>query len=118
MSETAVLVIAATPGEMQFSRVAALIVIYVILATLRCYSGEFEAGFEADGQTKEHAILARALGITRLIIAINKVVLPYFYVYLCHSMLKIPVVAQHNNNSTRFRPIYNLSVCNLVLFYI
>ncbi len=47
MSEVAVLVIAATPGE-------------------------FEAGFEADGQTKEHATLARALGITRLIVVVNK----------------------------------------------
>ncbi|KAI9244417.1 P-loop containing nucleoside triphosphate hydrolase protein [Sporodiniella umbellata] len=32
----------------------------------------FEAGFEAGGQTKEHAILARSLGVQQLVIAINK----------------------------------------------
>jgi len=34
--------------------------------------GEFESGFEKSGQTKEHALLARVLGIKRLIVAINK----------------------------------------------
>lgn len=32
----------------------------------------FEAGFEAGGQTKEHAILARSLGVQQMIIAVNK----------------------------------------------
>ncbi|KAI8975255.1 P-loop containing nucleoside triphosphate hydrolase protein [Mycotypha africana] len=32
----------------------------------------FESGFDAGGQTKEHAILARSLGIQTLIVAINK----------------------------------------------
>jgi elongation factor 1-alpha len=34
--------------------------------------GEFEAGMSAEGQTREHAILARTMGINQLIIAINK----------------------------------------------
>jgi len=34
--------------------------------------GEFEAGFERGGQTREHARLAKTLGIRHLIIAINK----------------------------------------------
>lgn len=34
--------------------------------------GEYEAGFERDGQTREHAQLARSLGVERLIVAINK----------------------------------------------
>lgn len=34
--------------------------------------GAFESGFDAAGQTKEHAILIRALGIQRVIVAINK----------------------------------------------
>lgn len=34
--------------------------------------GEFEAGFEKNGQTREHAILARTLGVRTLLVAINK----------------------------------------------
>lgn len=34
--------------------------------------GEFEAGFEREGQTREHAMLARAVGVTRLVVVVNK----------------------------------------------
>lgn len=35
-------------------------------------SGEFEAGFEKNGQTREHAMLAKVLGARYLIVCINK----------------------------------------------
>jgi len=35
-------------------------------------TGEFEDGFTEGGQTKEHAILARFLGVKNLIVAVNK----------------------------------------------
>jgi len=35
-------------------------------------TGEFEAGFEAGGQTREHALLVRSLGVAQLCIAVNK----------------------------------------------
>ncbi|ODV59284.1 uncharacterized protein ASCRUDRAFT_15039 [Ascoidea rubescens DSM 1968] len=35
-------------------------------------TGAFESGFTFDGQTRDHTVLARNLGITRLIVAINK----------------------------------------------
>lgn len=34
--------------------------------------GEFETGFERGGQTREHAMLAKTLGIQRLIVLVNK----------------------------------------------
>lgn len=34
--------------------------------------GEFESGFEKEGQTKEHALLAKALGVTTLICVVTK----------------------------------------------
>lgn len=34
--------------------------------------GEFEAGFEKDGQTREHAMLAKSLGAKNLIVCVNK----------------------------------------------
>lgn len=34
--------------------------------------GEFEAGFQQDGQTREHIQLARSLGIKKLVVVVNK----------------------------------------------
>lgn len=34
--------------------------------------GEFESGFEKNGQTREHAFLAKSMGIRHLVILVNK----------------------------------------------
>merc|ERR1712137_1389608 len=42
----------------------------VLLISAR--KGEFETGFERGGQTREHALLAKTLGVNKLILAVNK----------------------------------------------
>jgi elongation factor 1 alpha-like protein len=35
-------------------------------------SNSFESGFGENGQTREHAILVRSLGVQQVVVAINK----------------------------------------------
>ena len=44
----------------------------VAVMVVNATRGEFEAGFDAGGQTREHAVLVRSLGVNQLIVAVNK----------------------------------------------
>ncbi|KAG2492459.1 hypothetical protein HYH03_009400 [Edaphochlamys debaryana] len=44
----------------------------VAILVISARKGEFETGFERGGQTREHAQLAKTLGVTRLIVVVNK----------------------------------------------
>ena len=44
----------------------------VAILVIAAVKGEFEAGFTGGGQTKEHILLARGLGVTQVIVAVNK----------------------------------------------
>ena len=44
----------------------------VAVMVVNATTGEFEAGFDAGGQTREHAVLVRSLGVSQLIVAVNK----------------------------------------------
>jgi translation elongation factor EF-1alpha len=35
-------------------------------------TGEFEAGFDRNGQTREHLVLVRSLGVSQVVVAVNK----------------------------------------------
>lgn len=44
----------------------------VAILVVNATTGEFEAGFDAGGQTREHALLVRSLGVSQLAVAVNK----------------------------------------------
>ena len=44
-------------------------------------TGEFEAGFDRGGQTREHLVLVRSLGVSQVIVAVNK--LDQVYLHGC-----------------------------------
>nr|XP_023020362.1 HBS1-like protein isoform X1 [Leptinotarsa decemlineata] len=44
----------------------------VALLVIDATCGEFETGFDLGGQTREHALLVRSLGVTQLAVVINK----------------------------------------------
>ncbi|RXK37466.1 translation elongation factor Tu [Tremella mesenterica] len=44
----------------------------VALLVLSARKGEFETGFERDGQTREHAVLIKNNGINKLVVVVNK----------------------------------------------
>ncbi|XP_046554634.1 LOW QUALITY PROTEIN: HBS1-like protein [Haliotis rubra] len=44
----------------------------VAILVINATKGEFETGFETGGQTREHALLARSLGVAQIIVAVNK----------------------------------------------
>ncbi|XP_013414569.1 HBS1-like protein [Lingula anatina] len=44
----------------------------VAIMVVNATKGEFETGFEAGGQTREHALLVRSLGVSQLAVVVNK----------------------------------------------
>jgi len=44
----------------------------VAILVISARKGEFEAGFDRSGQTREHALLAKTLGVKKMVVAINK----------------------------------------------
>eukprot|EP00817_Percolomonadidae_sp_ATCC50343_P003972 CAMPEP_0117422732 /NCGR_PEP_ID=MMETSP0758-20121206/3523_1 /TAXON_ID=63605 /ORGANISM="Percolomonas cosmopolitus, Strain AE-1 (ATCC 50343)" /LENGTH=435 /DNA_ID=CAMNT_0005205549 /DNA_START=8 /DNA_END=1315 /DNA_ORIENTATION=- len=44
----------------------------VAILIISARRGEFEAGFEQGGQTREHSLLAKTLGVEKLVVVINK----------------------------------------------
>ena len=69
--------------------------------------GEFETGYEKGGQTREHVLLAKTLGVAKLVVVVNKMddptvnwaksrlfssffvhsVLPYLILLVCDAFL-------------------------------
>ena len=44
----------------------------IAVLVISAKTGEFEAGFDKGGQSREHAILAKTMGVRHLVVAVNK----------------------------------------------
>ncbi len=42
------------------------------ILVINSVKGEFETGFEQGGQTREHSLLVKSLGVSQLVVAVNK----------------------------------------------
>ena len=62
------------PGHRDFvpSAIAGASSADVALLVIDGAIGAFEKGFSENGQTKEHAMMAKALGISKMIVVVNK----------------------------------------------
>ena len=76
-------------------------------------TGEFEAGFDRGGQTKEHVLLARGLGVSQVIVAINKLDVEGWsqsrYEEIQSKVKEYLIQQQFNPKRTRFVPLSGLT---------
>jgi len=81
-------------------------------------TGEFEAGFDRGGQTREHVVLVRSLGVTQIVVAINKLDLVDWskerYEDVCYQLRTFLVQSGFQTSKTHFVPVGAMSGVNLV----
>ncbi|KAI8881172.1 hypothetical protein K501DRAFT_274858 [Backusella circina FSU 941] len=77
--------------------------------------GEFETGFERDGQTREHTMLAKTSGINQLVVAINKMdTVDWSQERYDEIVMKlIPFLKQTGYKDVHFIPISGFSGANI-----
>ncbi|UOH81277.1 hypothetical protein LQV05_003945 [Cryptococcus neoformans] len=80
--------------------------------------GEFEAGFERGGQTREHAWLVRSLGVKEIIVGVNKMDLVSWsqdrYEEIVESLKPFLLSAGFNSTKTTFLPLAAMEGINIL----
>ncbi|KZT12882.1 uncharacterized protein LAESUDRAFT_639901 [Laetiporus sulphureus 93-53] len=79
--------------------------------------GEFEAGFQRGGQTREHILLVRSLGVTQVVVAVNKLDQVQWeksrYDEICDAMKPFLVQSGFQPSRTKFVPVGAMAGVNL-----
>ena len=81
-------------------------------------TGEFEAGFDRGGQTREHLVLVRSLGVSQVVVAINKLDVVGWdrsrYTEIVDALKPFLLQTGFQNSKTRFAPVAAMTGMNLV----
>lgn len=81
------------------------------------HTGAFEKGFE-NGQTKEHAVIARSLGVTQLVVAVNKLDMVNWslerFKDIYYKMINYLISIGFKEHNITFVPISGLKGINLI----
>lgn len=90
----------------------------VALLVIDATRGEFETGFDLGGQTREHALLVRSLGINQLAVAVNKLDTTNWsqerFDEICFKLKTFLKQAGFKENDVTFVPLSGLTGENLV----
>ena len=91
----------------------------IAVLVISARKGEFETGFEKGGQTREHALLAKTLGVRVLIVVINKMDEPTVkwakerYDECVNKLIPFLKASGYNSKHVHFLPIAALSGGNI-----
>ncbi|THH13896.1 hypothetical protein EW146_g6374 [Bondarzewia mesenterica] len=81
-------------------------------------TGEFEAGFERGGQTREHLVLVRSLGVAQVIVAVNKLDQVEWsqdrYEDVCSQLKAFLVQSGFHPSKTHYVPVGAMTGVNLL----
>ncbi|KAJ1748103.1 hypothetical protein LPJ78_004668 [Coemansia sp. RSA 989] len=89
----------------------------VALLVVDAATGEFESGFDGDGQTREHTQLVRALGVRQVVVAVNKLDTVGWseerYTEIVHRLQGFMQGCGFSSSDVRFVPVSGLDGVNL-----
>lgn len=89
----------------------------VAVLVVSAQRGEFESGFSDSGQTKEHAVLVRSLGVSQVVVAVNKMDLVGWdqarYESVVRDVHGFLLSSKYKTANIRFVPCSGLSGSNL-----